>query len=341
MNLVAVVSVRIVKLEKIISITCLIIFILLGTVYKAKWLSKNRLIACKVINARPEHIHHEKSFRKELAAYAELSGPYILKTYGYNIEQLDDDTRKCTLVMEYMPRGSLTNVLRQKEKLPLRRKLEMACQIASGMRKLHAHRMIHRDIRPDNILVTEDYTAKIGDMGLARVWLPDVKLTTIGCLPYMPLDFYTGKYDQSLDVYTFGLTINQLFTEKQHQFDLLTRRIELTKPSSVFADLITRCIHKDPSQRPTAIEIETTLRMYKQAIEKYILEKNIKYARMSTEEKNSTFITVYEGLQPELDKLLKNQFPPPCPAGQLADGMNGGESEFFQLLKILELLGVR
>ncbi len=294
-----------------------------------------------MINARPEHVHHEKSFQKELAAYAELSGPYILKTYGYNILQLVDDTRRCTLVMEYMPRGSLKNVLRQKEKIPLRRKLEMACQIASGMRKLHAHRMIHRDIRPENILVAQDYTAKIGDMGLARVWLPDVKLTTIGCLPYMPLDFYTGKYDQSLDVYTFGLTINELFVEKQHQFDVLTRRINLTDPSPVFTDLITRCIHNEPSQRPTAIEIETTLRMYKQAIEKYILEKNIKYASMSIEDKNSTFINVYNTLRPELDELLKNQFPPPRPAGELVHGMNDGEPEFQQLLKLLELLGIR
>jgi serine/threonine protein kinase len=214
------------------------------------------------------------------------------------------------LVMEFMSRGSLSSVLRQKEKIPLRRKLEMACQIASGMRKLHAHHMIHRDIRPDNILVTQDYTAKIGDMGLARVWLPDENLTLIGCVAYMPFDFYTGKYDQSLDVYTFGLTINELFTEKRHQFNLLTRRVKLTNYSPVFADLIARCMHNEPSQRPSAIEIETTLRMYKQAVEKYIIEKNIKYADMSTEDKNLTFITSYYTLHPEIDELLKHKFPP-------------------------------
>ncbi len=294
-----------------------------------------------MINARPEHIHHEKSFRQELAAYAELSSPFILKTYGFNIQELDEGTRRCMLVMEYMPRGSLKIVLRQKEQIPLRRKVEMASQIASGMRKLHAHRMIHRDIRPDNILIAQDYTAKIGDMGLARVWLPDVQLTTIGCLPYMPLDFYTGKYDQSLDVYTFGLTINELFVQKPHQFDVLTRHINITHPSPIFTDLITRCVHKDPSQRPTAIEIETTLRMYKKAIEKYIIEKNIKYASMSTDEKNSTFMTVYHTLRPELDEILKDQFPPPDPVGGLANGTNENESEFNQFLKVLELLGIR
>ena len=157
----------------------------------------------------------------------------------------------------------------------------------------------------------------------------------------MPLDFYTGKYDQSLDVYTFGLTINELFVQKPHQFDVLTRHINITHPSPIFTDLITRCVHKDPSQRPTAIEIETTLRMYKKAIEKYIIEKNVKYASMSTDEKNSTFMTVYHTLRPELDEILKDQFPPPDPVGGLANGTNENESEFNQFLKVLELLGIR
>src|SRR5205085_5403009 len=102
-------------------------------------------------------------------------------------------------------------------------------------------------------------TAKIGDMGLARVWLPNENLTVIGCLAYMPFDFYTGKYNQSLDVYTFGLTINELFTEKKHHFDPLTRLIKLKNSSPIFPDLIDRCIHNNPNQRPSAIEIETTL----------------------------------------------------------------------------------
>lgn len=291
-----------------------------------------------MIDARPEYKHHETSFRKELAAYAELSGPFILKTHGYNIEQLSNGVRRCALIMEFMSRGSLTSVLHQKEKLSLRRKVEMAIQIASGMRKIHVHRMIHRDIRPDNILVAQDYTARIGDMGLARVWLPDAKLTTIGCLPYMPLEFYTGKYDQSLDVYTYGLTINELFTQRMHKFDFASRRAEITDPSPIFSNLIARCIDLDPKQRPTAIEIETTLRMYRQAIEKCIRQSNIKYAMMSTEEKDATFKTVYKGLQPELDAVLKDQFPAPAPIENL---VNPAEPESAQLLRLLELLGIR
>ncbi|CAF5103585.1 unnamed protein product, partial [Rotaria sp. Silwood1] len=57
----------------------------------------------------------------------------------------------------------------------------MVMNIASGMRKIHEHRMIHRDIRPDNILVNENYVAEIGDMGIARVIDPLNHHTQIGC----------------------------------------------------------------------------------------------------------------------------------------------------------------
>lgn len=311
-----------------------ICFHILGTVYKAQWLSKNRQVACKVISVPPDHQHREKSFQKELAAYAELSGPYILKTFGFNTQELSTGIRKCMLVMEFMPRGSLSSVLRQKEKISLRCKLEMACQIASGMRKLHAHGMIHRDIRPDNILVAHDYTAKIGDMGLARVWSPDDNMTLIGCLAYMPYDFYTGKYNQSLDIYTFGLTINELFTEKKHQFDLLTRRIQLTTRSPVFIDLIDRCILNGPSQRPSAIEIETTLCMYKRVIEKYILEKKIKYANMSIEDKNLTFLTIYQTLRPEIEEILKDKFASTRLATEHITGTKDDAPEIQRLLEL-------
>lgn len=306
-------------------------------------------MACKVIAVSPGKDGLEKSFLKELSAYTELSGPYILKTYGYGIRALPNGMKKYTLVMEFMSRGSLAHLLKQKEKLSLRRKIHMACHIASGMRKIHSHSMIHRDIRPDNILVTQDYIAKIGDMGIARVWMPDAALTLIGYRPYMPLEFfYLKKYDQSLDVFTFGLTLNELFTETQHHFDEITRRIKLTCDSPVLSDLINRCIHVIPSQRPSALEIETTLYMYKHAVEKYISEHNITYGDMPIDEKNSSFVTACETLRPSIDEMLKEKFPQPSPLdpssslGELSAGagLNEQGSQILQLLDILEKFNI-
>ncbi|CAF3933797.1 unnamed protein product [Didymodactylos carnosus] len=208
-----------------------------GKVYKAKWLSKNLTVACKVIHARAETAKTDvKAFLKELAAYRELS--------------------------EYLDKGSLTRVI-YKENVSLRRKLEMALNIASGMRKIHQHGMIHRDIKPDNILVTSHYTAKIGDMGIARVLDPNVAITHIGPQQFMPPEFQTGEYDQKLDVYTFGLTLNELFTETKHKFDIFTGRKTLTTQSPILSELITRCIDSDPKQRPTARN-EMFMAFYKQ-----------------------------------------------------------------------------
>ncbi|CAF1059439.1 unnamed protein product [Didymodactylos carnosus] len=167
-----------------------------GTVYKATWLSKNRVVACKVITA-PANLSEGlfKSFLKELAAYTELSGAYILKTYGYTQTELADGVNEYRLIMEFMEKGSLQSLIEKPDYgISLRRKLDMACNIASGMRKIHEHNMIHRDIRPDNILVNNNFIAKIGDMGIARTVDENNRHTQIGCQSQIRRSFLP-KYD--------------------------------------------------------------------------------------------------------------------------------------------------
>ncbi|CAF0921093.1 unnamed protein product [Didymodactylos carnosus] len=277
-----------------------------GYVYKSKWLSKNRVVACKVLTVPlfDDASERLKSFMKELAAYRELSGAYILKIFGYcNQTLLDGKGTKYMLILEYMERGSLTDVLNQKEKLSLHRKLVMALNIASGMRKIHDHRMIHRDIRPDNILVSEDYTAKIGDMGIARVISPNHHHTIIGCQKYMPYEFYTGVYDQSLDVYTFGLTLNHLFTENTHNYDMVNRKAILTKQSPVFWELISRCIDTNPRQRPSAVEIEKTLGLFDTGFNQIIRDYPT-YKKLPTNGRDKIFLRFYEELTPKVKQLV-------------------------------------
>jgi serine/threonine protein kinase len=73
----------------------------------------------------------------------------------------------------------------------------------------------------------------------------------IGYQSYMPPEFYTGKYNQSLDVFTFGLTLYFIFTENQHLFNLLLRRICLPLESPIFNELIVCCIDNVPNRRPS------------------------------------------------------------------------------------------
>ncbi|CAF3435416.1 unnamed protein product [Rotaria sp. Silwood1] len=107
-------------------------YIYIGQVYKATWLPKKLLVACKVIKVTPKLSHLEDSFQQELAAYAELSGAYILKIFGYGEDMIGNGIKECYLITELMHRGSLTDVINDKnEKISLRRKLSMACHIVS------------------------------------------------------------------------------------------------------------------------------------------------------------------------------------------------------------------
>ena len=252
----------------------------------------------------------EKSFLKELAAYAELSGAYILKTYGFTASR-HGQNKRYMLIMEFMSRGSLANVIQEKgNKISLRRKLDMARNIASGMRKIHEHRMIHRDIRPDNILVNENYVAKIGDMGIARVVDPLNQHTQIGCQNYMPPEFHQGSYDQKLDIFTFGLTLNELFTSTKHTFQpFINDKIAFQEKSPIFDDLIARCTAHDPKRRPAAIEIEKTLDLYSAGFNEIVFKKHPGYINLSTENKDEIFIAFYQKFHPPATNFIRKEFP--------------------------------
>ena len=284
----------------------------LGSVYKGVWKSKKRLVACKVIKVpkTQEAEILEKSFLKEIAAYAELSGAYILKTYGFTASR-HGSNKIYMLVMEYMSRGSLTSVIKEKsDKLSLRRRLDIARNIASGIRKIHEHRMIHRDIRPDNILVNGNFVAKIGDMGIARVVDPRNQHTQVGCQSYMPPEFYKGSYNQKLDIFTFGLTLNELFTGKRHSFQpFVSDKIAFQEKSPIFDELIGRCTLFDPDRRPAAIEIEKTFDLYSAGFNELVFKKHPSYQNLSLADKDEIFVAFYEQFQAPATEFIRKQFP--------------------------------
>lgn len=279
----------------------------------------------KVIEAAPNSKFSDKlqqSFIDELAAYRELSGPYIIRTFGYATKlthehDIRGPTKQFFIIMEFMSRGSLQNLLnRQPNQVSLRRKVTMARQIASGMRRIHQHRIVHRDIRPDNILVDEKYTAKIGDMGIARELDPTKRHTEIGCTEFMPPEFFCRsadgrvQCDEKLDIYTYGLTLNQLFTECFHGFRLLPQSCEITlhKQSPIFfEEIIYPSLNQDPKRRPTAAEIEKTLEVYEQAFNETMLSDT--YIAMDTKEKDRKFTEFYQKHRRLIQKVLNEKLP--------------------------------
>ncbi|CAF3986723.1 unnamed protein product [Rotaria sordida] len=294
-----------------------------GRVYKALWRSKNLPVACKIIetsNKSSESDHLRRSFLQEIAAYRELSGPCILRTFAYAIRDIPAQRNhgqktQFMILMELMGRGSLQDVLdKEPHQLSLRRKLTMSRQIASAMRRIHQHGMIHRDIRPDNILITDNYIAKIGDMGIARVLDPNCQHTQVGFKKFMPPEFFRdglngfAKFDEKLDIYTYGLTLNQLFTEKLHNFRscaLLPHITIIEKSPILYDEIILRCINEDSKKRPTAIEIERILKFYEAAFSK-TMDSNI-YKKMDLKQKNKVFIKFYENNRGKMQCLINEK----------------------------------
>ncbi|CAF1308688.1 unnamed protein product, partial [Rotaria sordida] len=294
-----------------------------GRVYKALWRSKNLPVACKIIetsNKSSESDHLRRSFLQELAAYRELSGSYILRTFAYAIRDISIQNNhgqktQYMILMELIGRGSLRDVLdNEPHKLSLRRKLTMSRQIASAMRRIHQHGMIHRDIRPDNILITDNYIAKIGDMGIARVLDPNCQHTQVGFKKFMPPEFFRdglngfAKFNEKLDIYTYGLTLNQLFTEKTHDFRswaLISRIVIIEKSPILYDEIILRCIDDDPKKRPTAIEIEKILKFYEEAFSKTI--NSNAYKNMDLKQKNKALIDFYEKNKGKMQGLVKEK----------------------------------
>ncbi|CAF1110379.1 unnamed protein product, partial [Brachionus calyciflorus] len=276
-----------------------------GTVYKSRLKSTGKIVACKRISLSR---YDEKlrgliglnsnelmtSYMRELESYTEFKCENIVKMIGNWIENTYDGMN-LYVVTEYMEKKSLFNLLEKEKDLTLRRKLSIANDIVNGMVRIHDRGFIHRDIRPDNILIGSDYTAKIGDFGIAKLLDNTIKKrqTLIGCQDYMPPEFYTGHYDLKLDIYTFGLTLVELF-DGEHTIIKSQLKIKVVKQPIVFNELINACLATDVKLRPDAKQIRTYLNIFSKMINKYINENVKDYSHYSLELKNQLFKKLHD-----------------------------------------------
>jgi hypothetical protein len=272
-----------------------------GTVHKAKLKNLNKIVACKVITLKndqdflmqllgmdPETLY--KSYIQEMNAYKELKGVNILKMFGHCI-QTTANSVNLMIVTEFMSKGSLKSLLDNEKDLSYRRKFDIVCDIVAGMARIHDHSFIHRDIRPDNILIDDKYTAKIGDMGIAKLINSD-KNTIFGCISFMPPEFYSGNYNEKLDVFTFGLTLNIIYNGTHQE----KNPIILTKQAELFQEFINVFVDHDPMKRPESKTISEKFRLIKKIFDKIIFSEKrfATYVNMSTQNKNLIFKTLYE-----------------------------------------------
>jgi eukaryotic-like serine/threonine-protein kinase len=176
-----------------------------GAVYLAEdtWIDKK--VALKVPHR--QNLDFGELLR-EPRLLASLSHPNVVTVL--TAEKQDD---VFFIVMEYVPGDTLEQIIEREGALDLPRALDYTCQICNAMDHAHRQGVIHRDLRPGNVLVTEQGMVKVADFGTSRfLEIAAHGTTVIGSPPYMAPEQFQGKAVFASDIYSLGVTMYQMLT---------------------------------------------------------------------------------------------------------------------------------
>lgn len=233
----------------------------MADVYKAKDHVLNRLVAIKVLKQEySTDATFVKKFRVEAQSAAGLSHPNIVNVYD-----VGEDDGVYFIVMELVQGITLKNYIDMKGKLDIREALNISVQIASGLSAAHENRIIHRDIKPQNIIMSRDGKVKVTDFGIAKVAdSTTVTTTAAGTVHYISPEQARGGYsDERSDIYSLGITMYEMVT-KRVPFEgetnvavaLMHIQSEITPPRQLepsipvsFEKIILKCTQKKPERR--------------------------------------------------------------------------------------------
>ncbi|CCQ96061.1 putative serine/threonine-protein kinase Sps1 [[Clostridium] ultunense Esp] len=263
----------------------------MALVYKAKCRLLNRNVAIKIL--RDEFINDEefiKKFRRESQAAASLSHPNIVNIYDVGVDKKNGHDIQY-IVMEYIKGKTLKDVIREKGKLTVAETIDYSIQIAEALEHAHKNHIVHRDIKPHNIMVTEDERIKVTDFGIARAATASTVTNTsnvIGSVHYFSPEQARGGYtDEKSDIYSLGIVMYEMITGKvpfkgdspitvalKHiQEEIVPPRdLDNTVPIGL-QNIIMRCVKKSQVDRySTANELLNDLKRFKFANEDLSLE---------------------------------------------------------------------
>ena len=184
----------------------------MATVYKAKDNILKRYVAIKIL--RDEFTTDEefiKRFNTEAQSAASLTHPNIVSIYDVGQED-----NIYYIVMELIKGKTLKDIINEDGVLPWKWSVNIAMQIASALETAHRNNIVHRDIKPHNIIITEDGIAKVTDFGIAKAVSNSTITafgTTIGSVHYFSPEHAKGGYtDAKSDLYSLGVVIYEMVT---------------------------------------------------------------------------------------------------------------------------------
>ncbi|WP_055483581.1 Stk1 family PASTA domain-containing Ser/Thr kinase [Sphaerimonospora mesophila] len=236
----------------------------MASVYLALDVRLERTVAVKVMHrSLAEDPQFVRRFIGEAKSVAGLSHPNIVQVFDQGT-----DGAHVYLSMEYVPGRTLRDVLRERERLPAREALEMVIPVLAALGSAHQAGLIHRDVKPENVLLADDGRVKVVDFGLARAIEATNQTKTsmmIGTIGYMsPEQVTTGQADARSDVYAAGILLFELLTGRQpyageSPMSIAYRHVHdnVPAPSSIAPDvppsldaLVAAATDRDPARRP-------------------------------------------------------------------------------------------
>ncbi|CAI9775911.1 unnamed protein product [Fraxinus pennsylvanica] len=262
-----------------------------GTVYRGTY--DNQDVAVKLLDwgedgmaTAAETAALRASFKQEVAVWHELDHPNVTRFVGASMgtSQLkipsknpsegytDLPSRACCVLVEFLQGGTLKNFLykNRKKKLAFKIVTQLALDLSRGLSYLHSKKIVHRDVKAENMLLDTHRTLKIADFGVARVEAQNPKDMTgeTGTLGYMAPEVLDGKpYNRKCDVYSFGICLWEIyccdlpypdlsFAEVSSAVVRQNLRPEIPRccPSS-FANIMKKCWDANPEKRPDMDEV--------------------------------------------------------------------------------------
>jgi serine/threonine protein kinase/Tfp pilus assembly protein PilF len=236
-----------------------------GVVYRAHQKSLNRTVALKVIGLGPWTTEaHLKRFRREAEAAASLENPWIVPVY-----EVGEQDGQCYFSMKFVEGGQLDEVVKR-QPMPIRRAVELITKLARTVHYAHEHGILHRDIKPGNILLDAKGEPMLTDFGLAGLMEAESTITrtldVMGTPSYMAPEQAAGehtKLSKATDIYGLGAVLYQLLTDhppfaggttyetirlllntEPRQPRLWNRKIDRE-----LSTICLKCLEKDPKRR--------------------------------------------------------------------------------------------
>ncbi|WP_309066357.1 Stk1 family PASTA domain-containing Ser/Thr kinase [Microbacterium sp.] len=186
----------------------------MATVYVATDMRLERRIALKVMHA---HLSDDSAFQsrfiQEARAAARLADPHVV-----NVFDQGQDGELAYLVMEYLPGITLRELLREQKRLTVAQTITIMDAILSGLAAAHKAGIVHRDVKPENVLLAEDGRIKIGDFGLARATTANTATGAqlLGTIAYLAPELVTrGTADARSDIYALGIMLYEMLVGEQ------------------------------------------------------------------------------------------------------------------------------